>query len=155
MNNIKLFNQSILFDYLSEKDVYHFDGNNDYFDIVKSLSDELIDEDEVDSGFIERIITKEKDKPTINNSLGFPHDVHSLEKINIKIAILDDALTDYEHLKVIILIAIPEMNVNEAVLIRLYEEVLSLAADEYLMNTISENTGFKELAHMLNQEMRK
>lgn len=155
VNNIKLFNQSILFDYLSEKDVYHFDGNNDYFDIVKSLSDELIDEDEVDSGFIERIITKEKDKPTINNSLGFPHDVHSLEKINIKIAILDDALTDYEHLKVIILIAIPEMNVNEAVLIRLYEEVLSLAADEYLMNTISENTGFKELAHMLNQEMRK
>lgn len=155
VNNIKLFNQSILFDYLSEKDVYHFEGNNGYFDIVEYLSNELADENAVDPDFIKRIIEKETDKPTINNRLGFPHAVHSLERINIKIAILDDSLNDHQNVKVIILMAIPEMNVNEAVLIRLYEEVLSLATNEYLMNTIGENTGFKELAHILNQEMRK
>ncbi|WP_411842797.1 BglG family transcription antiterminator [Salinicoccus sp. HZC-1] len=155
VNNIKLFNQSILFDYLSEEDIYHFYGKNGYFDIVKELSSELVKENEVDSEFVERILSKEKDKPTINNRLGFPHAVHSLEKINIKIAVLDDSLADYENLKIIILMAIPEMNVNEAVLIRLYEEILSLAANDYLMNTISGKTGFKELAHILNQEMRK
>lgn len=155
VNNIKLFNQSILFDYLSEKDVYHFEGNNGYFDIVEYLSNELADENAVDPDFIKHIIEKETNKPTINNRLGFPHAVHSLERINIKIAILDDSLNDHQNVKVIILMAIPEMNVNEAVLIRLYEEVLSLATNEYLMNTIGENTGFKELAHILNQEMRK
>ncbi|AKG74935.1 BglG family transcription antiterminator [Salinicoccus halodurans] len=155
VNNIKLFNESMLFDYLSEEDIHHFDHTHGYFDVIKSLSNELTGENEVDSAFIERIIMKEKNKPTINNNLGFPHAVHTLEKIKIKIAILDESLKDYEDLKLIILMAIPENNVNEAVLIRLYEEILSLATNDYLMDRIRNNTRFSELAHILNQEMRK
>src|SRR5699024_10798295 len=155
VNNVKLFNQTILFDYLSAPDIYHIDDASQYYEVIKFLSDELVDEKKVEPEFIERILDKEKEKPTINSALGFPHTIHSQDEIQIKLAIVDNALDDYDDLKVIILMAIPEKNVNEAVLIRLYEEVLSLAANNYLMNTINEKTGFRELAHILNQEMRK
>lgn len=155
VNNIKLFNQSILFDTLSEKDIYHFKSKDNYFDIIEYLSKELVEEERVHPAFTEQVIQKETDKVNINNTLGFPHTSHSGEGIQIKLAIINESLTDYEDVKLIILMAIPEKDLNEGILIRLYEEILTLANSNYLMKQINQNTGFRELAYLLNQEMRK
>ena len=46
------------------------------------------------------------------------------------------------------LVATPETEVNEAVLIRLYEEILTITTNSYIINQISKDTDYIALAHI-------
>ena len=57
-------------------------------------------------------------------------------------------------LKIIILIATPDEMVNETLLIRVYEEVLAISNNAYLISKFSEKTTFQDFIQLLNQEMK-
>nr|WP_263314131.1 PRD domain-containing protein [Mammaliicoccus sp. Marseille-Q6498] len=154
VKNRNLFNQSIIVDFLNETDFHHIDKSVKYEEVIQHLSQELVEEGKVDSAFSQRILDRESCKPTITGLLGFPHTSHKLEGIWIKLAIIDEPLIDNEKVKVVVLVATPENEVNEAVLIRLYEEILAMTANSYIVDKISSDTDYVALAHILNKEMR-
>ncbi len=153
VNNRQLFNNSILVDFINESDVYHISKRMNYKDVIKYLSLEMIDEEKVDSGFSIRILEREDNKSTITGLLGFPHTSHSLNDIWVKFCILDEPLLDYENVKIIVMVATPENEGNEAVLIRLYEEILAITANSYIIEKINRDTDYISLAHILNKEI--
>ena len=154
VSNKKLFNKSIIVDFLTEQDVYHVNENMTYEEVIAYLSNELINENRVDHTFITKILEREKHKSTITGSLGFPHTSHLYHGIWLKLAIVNQPLQDCETVKLVVLVATPEAEVNEAVLIRLYEEILAITTNSYIINQISKDTDYIALAHILNKEMR-
>lgn len=154
VSNKKLFNKSIIVDFLTEQDVYHVNENMTYEEVIAYLSNELINENRVGHTFITKILEREKHKSTITGSLGFPHTSHLYHGIWLKLAIVNQPLQDCETVKLVVLVATPEAEVNEAVLIRLYEEILAITTNSYIINQICKDTDYITLAHILNNEMR-
>lgn len=154
VSNKKLFNKSIIVDFLTEQDVYHVNENMTYEEVIAYLSNELINENRVGHTFITKILEREKHKSTITGALGFPHTSHLYHGIWLKLAIVNQPLQDCETVKLVVLVATPEAEVNEAVLIRLYEEILAITTNSYIINQICKDTDYITLAHILNNEMR-
>lgn len=155
VKNRKLFNQSILVDFIKEKDFYHIDTFDNYEDVIRFLSEELIREGKVDEAFTERIIAREQMKSTVMGKIAFPHVSHHQSSIFMKVALLDKPLHDYQEANIVILLATPDQAGNEAILIRVYEEVLAMATNGYLLNKLTKDTDYTSFAYILNQEMRK
>lgn len=155
VRNKKLFNQSVIVDFTEEKDFYHIDQSTDYQEVIRFLSEELVREGKVDNTFTERIITREHAKSTVTGKLGFPHVSHNQHGIFVKIALINTPLHDYQDVKIVILLATPDQAGNEAALIRLYEEVLAITTNSYLLNKVTKDTNYASFAHILNKEMRK
>ncbi|MBM7599031.1 lichenan operon transcriptional antiterminator [Virgibacillus halotolerans] len=155
VRNKKLFNQSVIVDFTEEKDFYHIDQSSDYQEVIRFLSEELAREGKVDNTFTERIIAREHAKSTVTGKLGFPHVSHNQHGIFVKIALINTPLDDYQDVKIVILLATPDQAGNEAALIRLYEEVLAITTNSYLLNKVTKDTNYASFAHILNKEMRK
>jgi lichenan operon transcriptional antiterminator len=155
VRNKKLFNQSALVDFMEEKDFYPIDQPSDYQEVIRFLSGELIREGKVDKSFTERIITREQAKSTVTKRLGFPHVSHNQNGIFVKVALINCPLRDYQDVKLVILLATPDQTGNEAILIRLYEEILTITTNSYILDKINKDSNYVSFAHMLNQEMRK
>ncbi|MFD1064758.1 BglG family transcription antiterminator [Oceanobacillus locisalsi] len=155
VKNKKLFNQSVLVDFIEEKDFYHWDTVDYYEDVIRFLAEELIREGAVDSAFTERIIAREQMKSTVTGKLAFPHVSHYENGIFMKVALLDKPLRDYQNINIVILLATPDQAGNEAILIRVYEEVLAMTTNSYLLEKLTDHTDYTSFAYILNQEMRK
>src|SRR5699024_9095489 len=155
VRNKKLFNQSVIVDFIEEKDFYHFEKQDYYQDVIRFLAEELIREEKVDHTFTKRIIAREQAKSTVTGKLGFPHVSHDQQGIFIKIALIDTSLRDYPDVKIVVLLATPDETGNEAALIRLYEEILAISTNSYILEKMTKDTDYASFAHILNQEMRK
>lgn len=149
-----MINQNVLLDYFNEDDVLYINQDMSYREAIEYLSNQLINEKKVDSEFMERILKREQDSATISNYLGFPHSTHNYQDIHFKIAILKNGVTDNKDIKIIVLMAIADSYENEAMLIRLYEEILSLSTNQFVLSNISIKTTYNDLAYLLNQERR-
>lgn len=155
VRNKKLFNQSVIVDFIEGRDFYHIDQPGNYQDVIRFLSEELVREGKVDNTFTKKIIAREQVKSTVMGKLGFPHVSHNQHGIFIKAALIDVPLHDYPDVKIVVLLATPDQAGNEAALIRLYEEILTISTNSYILEKMTEDTNYAAFAHILNQEMRK
>lgn len=85
--------------------------------------------------------------------MAFPHTTYNGEQLIFKIGTLSSELKDYPDLDLIILLIVPKHYTNEKKLIKLYEEILSIASNKYLQNKIQENMDFEAFIYLLKQEM--
>lgn len=155
VRNRKLFNQSVIADFIEEADFYHVKKPSEYLDIIHFLSEQLVEEGKVNRLFTEKILKREKAKSTTTGKLGFPHVGHEQDGIFIKVALIDTPLVDAEEIKIVILLATPEQAGHEAALIRLYEEIIALSANSFALKKLTQDTTYVSFAHILNQEMRE
>ncbi|MCG7337819.1 PRD domain-containing protein [Staphylococcus sp. ACRSN] len=151
-NNV--FNKSVIVDLINSEDFEHYNKKWSYKSLIENLADKLVIEEKVDSEFKQRLMIREQDKSTIDKHLGFPHTSHSGTTISIKVGLLDEGCIDYPNLKIVILVATPDEMVNETLLIRVYEEVLAISNNAYLISKLSKDTNFQAFAQLLNQEMK-
>lgn len=149
-----IFNKSVIVDSMSDNDLHYINELLSYEEVIGKMVDILYHENKVEENFKAHIIEREKRKSTVNKNLGFPHASQNKEGIYIKVVILEKGCIDYPELKIVVLIATPERVVNEALLIRTYEEILNLSTNAFLINKFSEKTTFANFAQLLNQEMR-
>ncbi|RIP34865.1 PRD domain-containing protein [Staphylococcus gallinarum] len=154
LNYKNIFNKSVIVDLINQEDFEHFDNKWSYQSLIEYLADKLVIDEKVDTDFKQRLITRERDKSTADKYLGFPHASHTGTTINIKVALLDEGCRDLPDLKIIILIATPDEMVNETLLIRVYEEVLAISNNAYLISKFSDKTSFQAFIQLLNQEMK-
>ncbi|WP_057493050.1 BglG family transcription antiterminator [Staphylococcus epidermidis] len=147
------FRKPIILDFVKESDFYIFNDNLYYQQYIDYLADELIKENKVTSHFKYKLNKREKKSNTITGHLGFPHTGYNGDDICIKIAFLNTQCLDYKDLKIIILIATPDSMKNEYLLIKIYEEILSIASNNYLISKLQNHNNFQDFSKTLIEEM--
>ncbi|WP_353421482.1 BglG family transcription antiterminator [Staphylococcus delphini] len=128
-------------------------SNHSYEELVIQMVDELIAEGRVEASFKDSILNREAQRSTAYQKVGFPHADYDGEETYLKIGLIHDA--DSEDLQMIILLAIPNNVQNDAAIIRLYEEILAVSSNEYLLNKINNINNYVDFARLLNNEMRE
>lgn len=147
------FRKPIILDFVTESDFYIFNDNLYYQQYIDYLADELIKENKVTSHFKYKLNKREKKSNTITGHLGFPHTGYNGDDICIKIAFLNTQCLDYKDLKIIILVATPDSMKNEYLLIKIYEEILSIASNNYLISKLQNHNNFQDFSKTLIEEM--
>lgn len=151
----KLRNRSLLTAFICEDDIYHFNKPTTYEHVVAFLAQSLIEEGKIEPSLLSKIKAREEKKPTVIGRIGFPHISYSGSNVYVKIALLDRPLNNYPDLKICILIITPEQEANETILIRLYEEVMAISINRYLLEAIQKETSYVNFVHLLNEEMEE
>ncbi|HAR5393231.1 TPA: PRD domain-containing protein [Staphylococcus aureus] len=147
------FRKPIILDFVTESDFYIFNDNLYYQQYIDYLADELIKENKVTSHFKYKLNKREKKSNTVTGHLGFPHTGYNGDDICIKIAFLNTQCLDYKDLKIIILVATPDSMKNEYLLIKIYEEILSIASNNYLISKLQNHNNFQDFSKTLIEEM--
>ncbi|MCM3475021.1 MULTISPECIES: BglG family transcription antiterminator [Staphylococcus] len=147
------FRKPIILDFVTESDFYIFNDNLYYQQYIDYLADELIKENKVTSHFKYKLNKREKKSNTVTGHLGFPHTGYNGVDICIKIAFLNTQCLDYKDLKIIILVATPDSMKNEYLLIKIYEEILSIASNNYLISKLQNHNNFQDFSKTLIEEM--
>ncbi|QOA09596.1 PRD domain-containing protein [Staphylococcus aureus] len=147
------FRKPIILDFVTESDFYIFNDNLYYQQYIDYLADELIKENKVTSHFKYKLNKREKKSNTVTGHLGFPHTGYNGDDICIKIAFLNTQCLDYKDLKIIILVATPDSMKNKYLLIKIYEEILSIASNNYLISKLQNHNNFQDFSKTLIEEM--
>ncbi|MGV2929250.1 PRD domain-containing protein [Macrococcus capreoli] len=153
VNNKKYNNRSTLLTHLTPDDFYYVQSK-DYETIINDLCDGLIIDGKVSEQFKIKLLNKEKERSTINGAIGFPHTDYEGNTLIVKVALIQSQIEHHQDLKIVILIGIPNQNVNETVLVRIYEEILYISSNDYLIQKLQGVQHYVDFVKLLNQEMR-
>ena len=141
---------SILLNLLDEEKFFVLDNNLSYKDNINLMVDALRSNGYVDDGFKERLKKREDNSTMVfDKHIAIPH-VINYESNNIVLAlgVFDDTLIiDKErNVKLVFLLGIPEeLGENEILLIKIYNEIISIAKDENKIKEISRLKKYKDL----------
>lgn len=120
---------------------------------LKEMIDDMIDNGFVGEKFKQQILEREKTRPTIfNTGLLLPHSVNDIsDELHIYVGILKNPI-EYVGVpvKVIMLIAFSGDESDSDLLVKIYEEALSIGKDEKYINQLSKCKTFLELKSVLS-----
>ncbi|WP_019167044.1 BglG family transcription antiterminator [Staphylococcus delphini] len=143
-------NNSIFLTLLNRNSFMYLNSDDNYLNLIEKMVIELDILESEKSKIITKLIDRENKNTTKLNKVGFPHTHIDINKIIVRVAVIKGNNSD---LKIIILVLVPMKNVNEAILIKLYEEILSIANNKYLLNELNESTTFEDFIQLVSQEM--
>ncbi|MDY3006650.1 PRD domain-containing protein [Anaerococcus sp. AGMB00486] len=137
------FLKSVFLNNLDEEKLFLIKGK-DFKKNLYYMLDSLIDKNLVDEDFKERIIKREKISSTIfSRGVAFPHTKSN--KLSVALGINEK---DYPNL--IFLVGVPE-NLDE-VLVKLYDEIVTIANDDKLVEKISKIKSYPKLMEFFIKE---
>ncbi len=139
---------SIIAALIDEYKFFILDDNKSYMENTCYMIDNLYKEGFVDSDFKDRVIKREqKSTMVFNKSIGFPHAINFIDdKIVIAIGISEKGISnnDGSNIKLIFLLALPKSeSQDDTVLVRIYDEIISIAQDENIVKELSQIKDFK------------
>ncbi|MDO5027479.1 MAG: PRD domain-containing protein [Tissierellia bacterium] len=130
------FLKSVFLNELSENKVFILE-DDDYFSNISRMIDDLVKEDDIDKNFKDRIFQRERLASTIfSENIAFPH--AKSDKLIVALGINKKSLPT-----LIFLVGVPE-NMDE-VLVKLYDEIVSITSDEKIVEGISQVSTYSEL----------
>ena len=111
----------------------------------------LIKEEYVDKGFLERIKKREQNSTMVfGNLVAFPHAVNKQRQSNLVLALgvcpQKLASQKQEQVQLIFLLALPQSHeMDDSVLVRIYDEMISIAQNEEYTKEIVKVENYKQL----------
>lgn len=141
---------SIILSLLDEEKFFVLDNNVSYKENINFMVDRLSEKGYVDEGFKERLIKREENSTMIfDKHIAIPHVInYESDNIILSIGVFNDTLIIDENrdVKLVFLLGIPEMlGENEILLIKIYNEIISIAKDENKLREISKLKNYKDL----------
>lgn len=141
---------SILLNLLDEEKFFVLDNNLSYKENINLMVDALGNNGYVDDGFKERLEKREDNSTMVfDKHIAIPHVVnYESDNIVLALGVFDDTLIiDKErNVKLVFLLGIPEeLGENEMLLIKIYNEIISIAKDENKIKEISRLKKYKDL----------
>ena len=141
---------SIILSLLDEEKFFVLDNNVSYKENINFMVDRLSEKGYVDEGFKERLIKREENSTMIfDKHIAIPHVInYESDNIILSIGVFNDTLIIDENrdVKLVFLLGIPEMlGENEILLIKNYNEIISIAKDENKLREISKLKNYKDL----------
>ena len=142
--------ESLVLSLLDEEKFFILDKNKSYIENVDFMIDSLYESGYVDEGFKERIhIRESKSTMVFDQNIALPHAInYQTEKIVFSIGIFsdEDKSKKSDDLKVVFLLAIPDSDEkDDAILVKIYDEIIAMAKDEEVIKNISKVKDYKEL----------
>lgn len=130
---------SLIATILEPKHFYVLEPELPYLDAVLYMVDRLTEEGELDPGFREELLEREKKSSMcFDDRIGFPHLQYPGEKMVLAIGTAD---RKDPGIRFILLLALPQKSeLNDDILIHIYNELLVISSDETLVEDI---TGLK------------
>lgn len=141
--------KSLVLNLLSQDNVLILDNTLAYMDNVYLMINKLIQQGVLDESFWERILQREsKSSMVLDSQVAFPHARHSnSDKVIISLGLIPGKLNDnlYPELKVIFLVAIPTNSPDDTILVKIYDEIISMASQPAIIEDIAKLSDYNEL----------
>lgn len=126
---------------------------NDYQAAVDHMIDSLTQDGQLDTGFLERIqIREQKGTMVFDHAVAIPHSIqYASDKLVLAIGVFPEAVQYGEfEIRVIFLLGLPSQSASDDnLLIRVYDEIISITKDEELLNRIGSADSFSALLRVL------
>lgn len=140
---------SLLLSILKEERFFILDSQLSYQENIDLMVENLYAKGYVDEGFKERIREREKKSTmAINEFVALPHTInYKSRQILISLGVSKDGvkINAHERIKLIFLICLPEQTNDDAVLVKVYDEIITIANNEKAVEDISTIENFKDL----------
>lgn len=141
---------SLVLSILDEDKFFVLDNEFTYIENINKMIDNLYKNGYVDKDFKERINTREANSTMVfDKYIAFPHVVnYKSDKVVLALGVSEESIVvgDNRVVKLVFLLGIPEeVGVDETILIKLYNEIISIASNTGTIDAISKIKSYKEL----------
>ena len=125
----------------------------DYPSAVAHMVSSLTESGQVDDRFAQRLEEREKKGTMVfDHAVAIPHSVqYASDKLMLSIGVLPQAFHDGDHeIRVIFLIGLPpQVEAEDNLLIRVYDEIIQITKDEEMLDKIASADSFSALLRVL------
>ena len=141
---------------LEESRFFPLDPSMTYDQAVEHMVNSLTADGQLDDGFLERLRERErKGTMVFDHSVAIPHSVQcSSDKLLLAIGSCPEPICYRDHeIRVIFLIGLPEqIETNDSILIRVYDEIINITQDEEMLEKIASADSFQSLLRTLYRQ---
>jgi lichenan operon transcriptional antiterminator len=142
----------------NEDKFFILDSSKSYRENVSDMVDELVKNGRLDHGFKERLIERAaKGSMVFDQYIALPHTTnHATNKIELSLGVFPEkVLSDGKEIKLVFLLGIPKQTDYDAsLLVRIYDEIIKIAADKQLVNQLASSTNYEEFSKYLEHASR-
>ena len=138
---------SLFMNLLDETRFFVLDQESSYDENVDRMVRALTNQGELDAGFAQRVREREKySTMVLDQNIAFPHTKNMLPKLTLAMGVFPDMIKDdkYGNIRIIILLGIPESMEDDTVLVRLYDDILSIGKKPDVIPKIQKMESYRE-----------
>lgn len=146
---------SLFMNLLDETRFFVLDQESSYDENVDRMARALTNQEELDAGFAQRVREREKySTMVLDQNIAFPHTKNMLSKLTLAMGVFPDMLKDdkYGNIRIIILLGIPESMEDDTVLVRLYDDILSIGKKPDVIPKIQKMESYREFLLYIAEE---
>ncbi|MDO4313400.1 MAG: PRD domain-containing protein [Eubacteriales bacterium] len=144
---------------LEEGSFFVLDENMTYEDAVYQMVEELKLQEKVDAGFWERLKAREqKGTMVFDRAVAIPHSIqYKTDRLSLAIGVSDKPIRYQEQeIRIIFLLGLPEkIDMDDSLLIRLYDEIISISQDEEMLDKIAGSGSFYALLRAMYRQVKE
>ena len=141
---------------LEESRFFVLDKEQDYDQILARMAGTLAEQGEVDEGFLERLRNREQIGSTVfDHSIAMPHAVqYAGDRLILAAGVCPEPLRQgNREIRVVFMLGLPEQTASDgALLIRVYEEIISISQDRDMLEKIAKADTFQALLRALYRQ---
>ena len=141
---------------LDESRFFRFQNGESYEEAIEQMVDELTLQEQVDEGFLSRLREREKlGSMALGGAAAIPHTVQKAgDRLVLAVGTFAAPVRYRENdIRVIFLLGLPEqVSSEDRLLIRVYEEIISVTKDEGLMEKVTGAEDFQALLRALYRQ---
>ncbi|RFU68570.1 BglG family transcription antiterminator [Bacillus sp. V59.32b] len=137
---------------------FRLDSSKSYRENVKGMIDDLGSKGFLDDGFKERLLERAaKGSMVFDRYIALPHTTNTAtNKIELAVGVFPEKVeTEGKEIKLVFLLGIPKQTDYDAsLLVKIYDEIIKIAANQELVDQLSSSKSYEELAKHLEHASR-
>ena len=142
---------------LDESRFFRFDGGGTYEEAVDAMVASLTEGGQVDAGFAQRLREREeKGSMAFDHGVAIPHTVQKAgDRMVLAVGVFPQPVRYRDReIQLIFLLGLPEkVDAEDGILVRVYEEIISVAKDGGLMEKITHAADFQAILRALYRQV--
>lgn len=146
---------SLFMNLLDETRFFVLDEDSSYDENVNRMVRSLTNQGELDAGFAQRVREREKySTMVLDQNIAFPHTKNMLPKLTLALGVFPNMLKDekYGSIRLVILLGIPESMEDDTVLVRLYDDILSIGKNPDVLPKIQSMESYRDFLLYIAEE---
>lgn len=134
-------------------------NDRSYDEAVAEMVDRLTEDGQLDEGFLERLRERERRGTMVfDHSVAIPHSVQYVsDRLVLSVGVFSHPIQYRDHeIRVIFLLGLPEdVDSDDGILIRVYDEMIRITQDEEMLDKIASADSFQALLRALYKQTGK
>lgn len=146
---------SLFMNLLDETRFFVLDEDSSYDENIDRMVRSLTNQGDLDAGFAQRVREREKySTMVLDQNIAFPHTKNMLPKLTLALGVFPNMLKDekYGSIRLVILLGIPESMEDDTVLVRLYDDILSIGKNPDVLPKIQSMESYREFLLYVAEE---